>query len=269
MRDDSLERPDTAELIAAHDRALSGFADALVLLHIDCGAPPRSALTKGARAAGRCSLPASSLTEVFQGRRLPKLDFTIELVRQLRPGDTDLLDEWRDRWRSVKRAEQRAAPARRALKSRTQEVKPAETEAPLGETLSAEPQVPKKDRPKERPKDARKDRPGPARKNTSEDSRTGDAPRCPVCRLAARRDFSTEAWACDGCGGISRWDASGTVILMDSSRGRSSFEANAYICATCDLLVHPLRMQGDFCPRCGAHLVPGEPVRDEGEDSVW
>ncbi|MEU8959533.1 hypothetical protein AB0C93_35195 [Streptomyces sp. NPDC048518] len=111
------EPPRAAELIAAHDRALRDFAEALVLLHIDCGAPPRSDLTKGAKAAGRCPLPASSLTEVFQGRRLPKLDFTIELVRQLGGDRPELLDAWRKRWRHVKVAEQRAAPARRTLRA--------------------------------------------------------------------------------------------------------------------------------------------------------
>ncbi|MFF3646932.1 hypothetical protein [Streptomyces sp. NPDC002564] len=117
MVEHASEQATAAELIAAHDRALREFAEALGLLHIDCGAPPRSDLTKGAKAAGRCTLPASSLTEVFQGRRLPKLDFTVELIRQLRPGEPELLDEWRERWRIVKRAEQKAAPARRALRA--------------------------------------------------------------------------------------------------------------------------------------------------------
>ncbi|MFJ2767288.1 hypothetical protein [Streptomyces sp. NPDC087300] len=249
MRDDSFEQPDAAELIAAHERALSGFAEALVLLHIDCDAPPRSALTKGAKAAGRCPLPASSLTEVFQGRRLPKLDFTVELVRQLRPGDADLLDEWRERWRSVKRAEQKAAPARRALKLRSQNGKPS---ASTGSSAPAD--VPEGHKA-EVPRDAEKKN-GPVE----------DTPQCPVCRLPALKDFA-EVWACDGCGGVSRWDASRTVVLMDSSRGRTSFEANAYICATCDLLVHPFKMRGDRCPRCRTHLVSGARTRDE--DTVW
>ncbi|WP_141753721.1 MULTISPECIES: hypothetical protein [Streptomyces] len=264
MRDDSVEQPDAAELVAAHERALSGFAEALGLLHIDCGAPPRSALTKGARAAGRCSLPASSLTEVFQGRRLPKLDFTIELVRQLRPGDPDLLDEWRDRWRDVKRAEHRAASARRALKARPQGGAPAVPTVPHEVEQERERD---QDRPASKKDQSKNNSSRRALKNKNKGSRRAeDAPLCPVCRLPTHRDFA-EVWACDGCGGISRWDASGTVILMDSSRGRSSSETNAYICTTCDLLVHPLKMQGDLCPRCGTNLVTGERARDD--DAVW
>ncbi|MGW0819263.1 tetratricopeptide repeat protein [Streptomyces viridiviolaceus] len=104
-------------MIAHHEEQLAAFADALNQLHIACGAPPHSTISKNARSANRCPLPASSLSEVFAGKRLPKLEFLIELIRHLRPGDRQLLDEWRGRWSAAKQAERRALPARKRQKA--------------------------------------------------------------------------------------------------------------------------------------------------------
>ncbi|MFE4678184.1 tetratricopeptide repeat protein [Streptomyces sp. NPDC056723] len=109
-----------AELIAEHEWKLAAFADGLNQLHIDCGAPPHSTISKNARKSNRYPLPASSLSEVFAGKRLPKLDFLIELIRQLSPDDLQLREEWRSRWATVKQAERRALLIRKR-----QEVSPA------------------------------------------------------------------------------------------------------------------------------------------------
>ena len=56
------------ELLPAWDQVLEEFATALVRLHIACGAPPRSALAKQVDKGDRCRLPASTLSEVFNGK---------------------------------------------------------------------------------------------------------------------------------------------------------------------------------------------------------
>ncbi|MFE4777851.1 hypothetical protein, partial [Streptomyces sp. NPDC056713] len=97
-----------AKAITEHEQHLAGFADALHQLHIQCGAPSRSTISKRASEAGRCPLPASSLSEVFAGKRLPKWEFLVELLRLLRPNDQQLLEEWHSRWTLAKQAERRA-----------------------------------------------------------------------------------------------------------------------------------------------------------------
>lgn len=109
MTKDDLSDLTGEELLLARQRVLDEFATALVTLHIDCGAPPHAALAKQAEKDDRCRLPKSTLSEVFNGKKLPSIDFTVELIRQLRPDETGLLDEWRERWSQAKYAITRIA----------------------------------------------------------------------------------------------------------------------------------------------------------------
>ncbi|WP_328406419.1 hypothetical protein OHS70_38425 (plasmid) [Streptomyces sp. NBC_00390] len=113
-RDDLSDLTDE-ELLLARDQVLDEFATALEILHIACGAPPKLALKKQADKDGRCPLPTSTLSEVFNGKKLPGLDFTMELIRQLRPDDAELQDEWRARWAKAKYTTTQAAKAQKRL----------------------------------------------------------------------------------------------------------------------------------------------------------
>ncbi|USQ89876.1 ATP synthase F0 subunit B (plasmid) [Streptomyces phaeoluteigriseus] len=113
-RDDLSDLTDE-ELLLARDQVLDEFATALEMLHIACGAPPKLALKKQADKDGRCPLPTSTLSEVFNGKKLPGLDFTMELIRQLRPDDAGLQDEWRARWAEAKYTTTQAAKAQKRL----------------------------------------------------------------------------------------------------------------------------------------------------------
>ncbi|MFG2507022.1 hypothetical protein ACGFOW_16145 [Streptomyces rubiginosohelvolus] len=118
-RDPEIIRNAAAEMITEFERQLAAFAEALHQLHIESGAPPHSTISRRARDAGRYSLPASSLSEVFAGKRLPKRDFLTELVRQLSPDDRQLPDEWHRRWTQAKQAERRALFVRNQQKPKS------------------------------------------------------------------------------------------------------------------------------------------------------
>ncbi|MFF9120507.1 hypothetical protein ACF09Y_33900 [Streptomyces massasporeus] len=120
MAEDDLSNLTDEELLLARDQVLEEFATALVRLHIACGAPPRSALAKQADKDGRCRLSTSTLSEVFNGKKIPGIDFTMELPRQLRPGDTALQDGWRTRWSEAMYTVKRAAKAQKRLEGTLQ-----------------------------------------------------------------------------------------------------------------------------------------------------
>lgn len=109
------ERPELATIgdDDAYRRALADFAEALVELHVDCGAPPLRQVEAGARAAGRVSLSVSAISEAMNGKRLPSLDFTAELVRQLTSNEVSILKQWNERWRNVKRLQRKAGKMQR------------------------------------------------------------------------------------------------------------------------------------------------------------
>ncbi|MGW1365021.1 hypothetical protein ACWCQP_47495 [Streptomyces chartreusis] len=58
---------------------------------------------------------------MFNGKRLPNYDFTMELIRQLRPADADLQEEWRQRWMKAKYTATRAAKAQKRLEREAEE----------------------------------------------------------------------------------------------------------------------------------------------------
>lgn len=96
----------------AYARELAAFTDALHVLHVDRGSPSYRAIATAAGADGRVSLSSSAISEAFNGKRLPSLDFTLELIRQLAGPDHAVREQWRDRWKSVK-LHQRQATAQR------------------------------------------------------------------------------------------------------------------------------------------------------------
>ncbi|MFD8631748.1 adenylate kinase family protein [Streptomyces sp. NPDC059533] len=97
----------------SYEAALADFAAALYELRIDAGAPAYKAIEKAARQQGRVSLSASAISEALQGKRLPSIDFTLELVRQLAGADPRVTASWRERWKRV-RLLQRSAKASQA-----------------------------------------------------------------------------------------------------------------------------------------------------------
>ncbi|MFB6557382.1 nucleoside monophosphate kinase [Streptomyces sp. NPDC056400] len=97
----------------SYEAALADFAAALYELRIDAGAPAYKAIEKAARQQGRVPLSASAISEALQGKRLPSIDFTLELVRQLAGADPRVTESWRERWKRV-RLLQRSAKAPRA-----------------------------------------------------------------------------------------------------------------------------------------------------------
>ncbi|WP_246042407.1 nucleoside monophosphate kinase [Streptomyces globosus] len=101
-----------------YERALGEFAAALVDLRINHGAPTYKQLSKAAQTAGRTSLSSSAISEAMNGVRLPSMEFTLELVRQIAGHDPQVREAWRERWTRVRRL-QRRGTAYRARPERT------------------------------------------------------------------------------------------------------------------------------------------------------
>jgi adenylate kinase len=97
-----------------YERELAAFADALHELHVDRGAPAYRQIQVSAKAAGRLSLSSSAISEVLGGKRLPSMEFTLELVRQLVGDDRGAREQWRERWKQVKVHQRRASAARKS-----------------------------------------------------------------------------------------------------------------------------------------------------------
>ncbi|MEU1409703.1 ATP synthase F0 subunit B [Streptomyces sp. NPDC005728] len=121
MPTDDLSDLSDQELLLARERVLEEFATALEILHIACGAPAKLTLYKQSKKDGRYTLPTSTLSEVFNGKRLPSFDFIMELIRQLRPGDASLQEEWRQHWMRAKYMVTRAAKAEKRLAKEAEE----------------------------------------------------------------------------------------------------------------------------------------------------
>ncbi|MFI9809553.1 hypothetical protein ACIHEJ_35385 [Streptomyces sp. NPDC052301] len=117
MAIDDLSGLTDQELMSAGERVLEEFATTLEILRIACGAPAQLTLHKKSKKDGRCTLPTSTLSEVFNGKRLPNYDFTMELIRQLRPGDATLQEEWHQRWMKAKYTVTWAAKAQKRLEA--------------------------------------------------------------------------------------------------------------------------------------------------------
>ncbi|MEU3550567.1 nucleoside monophosphate kinase [Streptomyces longwoodensis] len=97
----------------AYARELAAFADALHVLHVDRGSPSYWEIAAAAGAAGRVSLSSSAISEAISGKRLPSLNFTLELVRQLAGADQGVREQWRERWKRVKLHQRQASAYRK------------------------------------------------------------------------------------------------------------------------------------------------------------
>ncbi|WP_328774835.1 nucleoside monophosphate kinase [Streptomyces goshikiensis] len=91
----------------AYSRALAVFADDLHELYVESGVRSYAAVEAGARSAGRVSLSTSSISEALHGKRLPSLDFTLELVRQLAGDQSGVREAWRQRWKQMRLLQRR------------------------------------------------------------------------------------------------------------------------------------------------------------------
>ncbi|MEV0604699.1 nucleoside monophosphate kinase [Streptomyces sp. NPDC050315] len=119
------------EAIQVYEQELVAFADALRELHVSRGARPYREVEAAARTAGRVTLSTSAVSEALAGKRLPSLDFTLELVRQIAGDDRELREQWQGRWRNVKIHQRRASTfrktTRRTSNLKSEEEKPAHT----------------------------------------------------------------------------------------------------------------------------------------------
>lgn len=104
---------DQREAVDAYARELAAFSDALHVLHVDRGSPAYREIAAAAGAAGRVSLSSSAISEAISGKRLPSLDFTLELVRQLAGSDQGVREQWRERWKRVKLHQRQAGAYRK------------------------------------------------------------------------------------------------------------------------------------------------------------
>lgn len=95
-----------------YEWALADFAAALADLRISHGAPTYKQISQAARAAGRTSLSSSAISEAINGVRLPSMEFTLELVRQIAGHDPQVREAWRERWTRVRRLQRRGANSR-------------------------------------------------------------------------------------------------------------------------------------------------------------
>ncbi|WP_143670282.1 hypothetical protein [Streptomyces antimycoticus] len=91
MPDPTEDQLDAADTFG---RELAAFVDALHVLHVENGSPSYRAIAAAAGTAGRVPLSSSAISEAFNGKRLPSLDFTLELIRQLAGSDQGLREQW-------------------------------------------------------------------------------------------------------------------------------------------------------------------------------
>lgn len=122
------------DAVAAYDLALTEFGDDLHALYVESGIRSYGAVEAAARAAGRVSLSTSSISEALHGKRLPSLDFTLELVRQLTGDQPAARDVWRERWKQTRHLQRRAkagARIRKAVGEGQQPVLPVPSEGPI------------------------------------------------------------------------------------------------------------------------------------------
>lgn len=108
--------------VGPYEDALARFAEGLQELHINCDAPAFRDIAEKARNSGRVNLSVSAISEALSGRRLPSIDFTLELVRQLAGNNAEIQQKWREQWRATKQLQRRAQPALREQK-RAKEVR--------------------------------------------------------------------------------------------------------------------------------------------------
>lgn len=94
---------------AAYKSALADFAADLKRLHVSHGEPSLGELVKRAAEAGE-DLSLAGISEIFTGKRFPKLPYTIRLIHAL-TDEPEVVSHWRERWEKV-------ADLRQAAKSR-------------------------------------------------------------------------------------------------------------------------------------------------------
>jgi len=120
------DRPDAGE---RYTRELADFAEQLRELRLERGNPSLRSIVGHARKIGEQRLVHNTLSEVFNGARLPRLELLLPLVRTLLAYDEDGqpcpgpsagspdLQVWRDRWRALEA--QRVATRWPAAKGQT------------------------------------------------------------------------------------------------------------------------------------------------------
>lgn len=105
----------------AFDRELAGFAANLRKLQADCGRPSQRDISRAAPRGQ--SLPVTTISDTLRGKRLPKIDFLIALVRAMLSLSSDrrspvsrddpAVESWRTEWTRLEqlRTEARYAPS--------------------------------------------------------------------------------------------------------------------------------------------------------------
>lgn len=129
---------DQLDAAGRYARELTAFAEALHVLHVDQGTPAYRAISEAARTAGRVPLSSSAISEAFSGKRLPSLDFTLELVRQLAGPDQEVREQWRERWKQVKLYQRQSVVQRKQSRPPSENGPRRQRNLPShGESLSA------------------------------------------------------------------------------------------------------------------------------------
>ncbi|MEV8064478.1 nucleoside monophosphate kinase [Streptomyces antimycoticus] len=135
MPDPTEDQLDAADTFA---RELAAFVDALHVLHVENGSPSYRAIAAAAGTAGRVPLSSSAISEAFNGKRLPSLDFTLELIRQLAGSDQGLREQWRERWKRVKLHQRQAVAHRKRSQSLPRGLASSSQNGPSAAHLEAE-----------------------------------------------------------------------------------------------------------------------------------
>lgn len=129
MDDGSALRGDSPVAGERYTRELADFAEQLRELRIKRGNPSLRSIAGRARKIGEQRLVHNTLSEVFKGVRLPRLDLLLSLVRTLLAYDDNgqpcpepsagspELQVWRDRWRALET--QRVETRKPAAKGKT------------------------------------------------------------------------------------------------------------------------------------------------------
>jgi hypothetical protein len=109
---------------AAYDRALGAFAGDLNDLHSLHDAPSLQSLMDRSVASRGRRVGKSTMSDAFNGKRLPSIDVTLRLVQLLAadaPTDAreKLATHWRGRWRETKRLQKAAQRQARSSQARS------------------------------------------------------------------------------------------------------------------------------------------------------
>jgi WD40 repeat protein len=109
----------TADQIAEYRSALAAFASGLRALYDASSFASLGELSSTSRKTGRRALSPAGISDALNGKRLPSMDYTLELVRLLAsPGGNagaEAQRQWRDQWQAVKKLQRASRSAEKEI----------------------------------------------------------------------------------------------------------------------------------------------------------